>query len=341
MPIASGTRLGPFEISSLLGAGGMGEVYRATDTKLRREVAIKVLPPTFARDPERLARFEREAQVLASLNNPHIAAIYGLEHADNERFLVLELVEGPTLAERLAAGPLLLAEAIRVAIEIARALEAAHEKNIIHRDLKPANIKLTAGGSVKVLDFGLAKAFGEPELAADFTHSPTVTSPHTRSGVILGTAAYMSPEQAEGQVVDKRADVWAFGVMLYELLSGRRAFDGKTTSHVIVNVMEKEPDWSALPASTPPGVRDLIERCLQKDPTQRPRDIGDLRLQLQALSKQAASGRRAAPQSRAAVEPATRERSRWLWPGVAAALLLTTLAALGVALAYMRRPPLP
>ena len=238
MPLEAGTRLEHYEIVDSLGAGGMGEVYRSVDTKLRREVAIKILPPAFASDPSRLARFEREAHVLASLNHPHIASIYGLEHADSIRFLVLELVEGPTLSDRLAAGRLEIPEALRIAAEIAEALDAAHEKGVIHRDLKPSNIKLTADGKVKVLDFGLAKALGEPE-PQDPAKSPTLTMNDTRAGIVLGTAPYMSPEQAEGKPVDKRSDVWSFGVVLYEMLTGRRCFEGKTISHIIVHILEQ------------------------------------------------------------------------------------------------------
>src|SRR5712692_5496334 len=221
MPLAPGARLEHYEILGLLGKGGMGEVYRALDTKLRREVAIKILPAEFERDADRLARFEREAHVLASLNHPNIAAIYGLEHIDGVRFLVLELVEGPTLGERIASGPLDIGEALRIAAEIAEAFEIAHEKAVVHRDLKPANVKLTPAGKVKVLDFGLAKALSDPlpVAASDPAHSPTLTMGATRAGAIMGTAAYMSPEQAEGKPIDKRCDVWSFGVVLYEMLT--------------------------------------------------------------------------------------------------------------------------
>src|SRR2546428_4045852 len=264
MSISPGVRLGAYEILALIGAGGMGEVYRAKDTKLHRDVAIKVLPDLFAKDPERLARFEREAHVLAALNHPHIAAIYGLEEANGSQFLILELVEGETLAERLKAGPLPLTETLTIARQVADALEAAHEKGIIHRDLKPANIKVTPGGVVKVLDFGLAKATGELQ-------SPTMTVGSTQEGTILGTAAYMSPEQARGQAVDKRTDIWAFGCVLYEMLTGHVAFPGETVSDTIVAILEREPDWAALPATTPPMVARLLKRGLEKDPKRRVR----------------------------------------------------------------------
>jgi serine/threonine protein kinase len=283
MSLAPGSRLGSYEILSPLGAGGMGEVWRARDTKLGREVAIKVLPEEVAQDRERLLRFRREAQVLAALNHPHIAAIYGLEES-GERALVLELVEGETLAERIAAGPLPVDEALTVCRQLAEALEAAHEKGIIHRDLKPANIKITPAGKVKVLDFGLAKAFGaEASPAKDVSHSPTVTSGGTQKGVILGTAAYMSPEQARGKVVDRRTDIWSFGCVLYEALTGRKAFEGETVSDVMAAVLTREPDWSALPAGLSPRVRQVLRRCLQKVPEKRLHDIADGRLELEEL----------------------------------------------------------
>jgi eukaryotic-like serine/threonine-protein kinase len=278
MPLTAGTRLGPYEILSTLGAGGMGEVYRARDTSLRRDVAIKILPAVWAADPDRLQRFEREAQLLASLNHPHIGAIYGLELTSAQRALVLELVEGPTLAERIAHGPIPLAGALSIAKQIADALEAAHEQGIVHRDLKPANIKLTALGSVspaddawtvKVLDFGLAK-MGPADAAEGWSHdrfanSPTITVMPTGIGVLLGTAPYMSPEQTRGQVVDRRSDVWAFGCVLYEMLTGERAFSGATTSDTIAAILSRQPDWTRLPASTPSAVRRLLQRCLDKD----------------------------------------------------------------------------
>ncbi|MGH9861789.1 MAG: protein kinase domain-containing protein [Candidatus Acidiferrales bacterium] len=279
--MTTGAKVGPYTIVAPLGAGGMGEVYRAHDTRLGRDVALKVLPEAFARDAERMARFEREAHLLASLNHPHIAAIYGLEEADGRRYLVLELVEGETLAERVARGPLPLEDALSVCGQIAEALEAAHEKGIIHRDLKPANVKVTPQGKVKVLDFGLAKAFEGEAAQEDISKSPTLTSPATQLGALLGTAAYMSPEQARGRAVDRRADSWAFGCVLYELLSGRQAFSGETVSDTIASVLKTEADWSALPAATPPSVRRLLRRCLEKDPKRRLRDIADAWLQME------------------------------------------------------------
>ena len=279
MTLAAGSRLGPYEVLSPLGAGGMGEVYRARDAKLNRDVAIKVLPAAVAADPERLARFRREAQVLASLNHANIGAIYGLEHADGVDALVLELVEGETLAERLTTGPLPLDECLEVARQIARALESAHERGIVHRDLKPANVKLTHAGEVKVLDFGLAKALAVETGSPDVTSSPTLTAA-TQAGVILGTAAYMSPEQARGKAVDRRADVWAWGAVLYEMLTGRRAFEGETVSDTLAAILTREPDWSALPPATPASVRRVLRRCLDRDPRTRLHDVADARLEM-------------------------------------------------------------
>ena len=281
MGLSSGTRLGPYEIQARLGAGGMGEVYRARDTKLRREVAIKILPEIFTSDRERLARFEREARMLAALNHPNIGAIYGVEEADGIRALVLELVEGETLAERLRKGSVPLPEALAIVRQIADALEAAHEKGIIHRDLKPANIKITPDGNVKVLDFGLARATSDAEAGFDADEMSTITADATHAGTILGTAAYMSPEQARGKAVDKRTDIWAFGCVLYELLTGRRAFSGSTTSDMIAAILEREPDWSWLPSATPAHVRRLLSRCLEKETKRRLRDIGDARIELE------------------------------------------------------------
>ena len=263
----------------------MGEVYRARDTKLGRDVALKTLPASFATDPERLARFEREARTLAALNHPHIAQIYGFERSGETCALVMELVEGDDLSARIARGPLPLDDALAIARQIAEALEAAHEQGIVHRDLKPANIKVRTDGTVKVLDFGLAKAM-EPAgaAAAQVSQSPTITTPAmTVAGMILGTAAYMSPEQARGKVVDKRADIWAFGVVLFEMLTGRRAFAGDDVSVTLAAVIMNEPDWRALPASTPASLRLLLMRCLKKDPKARLRDIGDARLQIDEL----------------------------------------------------------
>jgi serine/threonine-protein kinase len=283
MPLAPGTHLGPYEIVAPLGAGGMGEVYRASDSKLKREVAVKVLSSEFATDAQRMARFEREAQVLASLNHPNIASIYGLEESSGVRALVMELVEGPTLAERIAQSPIALEDAIPIAKQIAEALEYAHERAIIHRDLKPANIKVTPEGQVKVLDFGLAKALEGADSAEDISKSPTISMAATRAGVILGTAAYMSPEQAKGKSVDRRTDIWAFGVVLYELLTGAPVFTGETVSEVLAAVILKEPRWETLPAQIPPRIRQLLERCLRKDPKLRLRDIGDARILLEEI----------------------------------------------------------
>ena len=286
MALSVGLQLGPYEILSPLGAGGMGEVYRARDSRLGREVAIKVLRDDFAQDPERLARFEREARLLASLNHPNIATIYGLEEANGLRFLVMELVPGPTLADRLQGRPLALGEVLAVGRQVAEGLEAAHEKGVIHRDLKPSNIKVTPQGRVKLLDFGLAKALA-PE-ASDPWHL-TVSFEATRDGVILGTPAYMSPEQARGKPLDKRTDLWSFGCVLYEMLAGTRAFAGETGSDVLVAILEREPDWSALPATTPARLRELVQRCLRKDVSRRLRDIGDARIELEEATQKPAA----------------------------------------------------
>ena len=281
LALAPGTRLGPYEITAQIGEGGMGEVYRARDSKLKRDVAIKVLPASVAADAARLARFQREAEILASLNDPHIAAIYGLEEQDGQTALVLELVEGPTLADRIAHGAIPADEALPIAQQIALALEAAHEAGIIHRDLKPANIKVRSDGVVKVLDFGLARS-PEPAGSRDASNSPTFASPAmTAMGMILGTAAYMAPEQARGRLVDKRADIWAFGLVLYEMLAGRAAFAGDTITDILASVVTREPDWTALPATTPASIRRLLTRCVEKDPTRRLRDIGDARLEIE------------------------------------------------------------
>jgi serine/threonine-protein kinase len=283
-----GTRLGPYEITAKLGEGGMGEVYRATDSKLKREVAIKVLPAAFTEDKERLARFEREAQLLAQLHHPNIASIFGLEESGGVQALVMELVEGPTLAERLASGPPPLEEVLSVAKQIAEALEEAHEKGIVHRDLKPQNIKVTADGKVKVLDFGLAKALDPVagSSAADLARSPTImnsptlTSAGTQLGVILGTAAYMAPEQARGGAVDKRADIWAFGVVLYEMLSGKSLFSGPTVSDTLAGVLKTEIEWRGVRPETPAAIRALLRRCLERNPKNRLHDIADARIVL-------------------------------------------------------------
>ncbi len=280
MPLDIGSRLGHYDVTALIGEGGMGQVYQATDTKLKRQVALKILPEAFSADPERLARFQREAEVLASLNHPNIAQIHGLEESDGVRALVLELVEGPTLANRIKQGPIPIDEALAIAKQIAEALEAAHEQGIIHRDLKPANVKVKDDGTVKVLDFGLAKAFQPDASDASASMSPTIslTAAATQMGMVIGTAAYMAPEQAKGKVVDKRADVWAFGAVLFEVLSGVKPFVGDDVSDTLALVLKFEPEWDALPADTPPRIRQLIQTCLEKDPKQRIHDVADVRL---------------------------------------------------------------
>ncbi len=289
MALSSGTRLGHYDVTALIGEGGMGQVWQATDTQLNRQVALKILPDAFADDPDRLARFQREAQVLASLNHPGIAAIYGIEEAEGTRALVLELVEGPTLADRIAKGPIPVDDALPIATQIAEALEAAHEAGVIHRDLKPANIKVREDGTVKVLDFGLAKAFaplspsGEGQGEGDgLSASPTIslTAAATQIGMVIGTAAYMAPEQAKGHVVDKRADIWAYGAVLFEMLTGRRLFAGADAAEMLAAVLVKEPPISQLDADLPWYVRSVVRRCLARDPKQRLRDIGDARLAL-------------------------------------------------------------
>ena len=283
-----GRHIGVYHLQSLLGRGGMGEVYRAHDTRLGRDVALKLLPPGFTADAERLARFTREARLLASLNHPNIGTIHGFEEAEGMRALVLELVEGDTLADRVARGPLPIPETLAIARQIADALEAAHDKGVVHRDLKPANIKITPDGVIKVLDFGLAKS--DPDGASELANSPTITVGGTVAGLILGTAAYMSPEQARGRAVDKRTDVWAFGCVLYELLTGRQAFPGETVSDTIGAILNREPDWNELPRDLPPSVMTLLRRCLEKDAKKRKRDIGDARAEIDdALARPSAA----------------------------------------------------
>ena len=278
--LSTGVRLGNYEILSQIGAGGMGEVYRARDSKLGRDVALKVLPQAFARDPDRMARFQREAKVLASLNHPNIASIHGLEDSASTHALVMELVEGPTLADRVREGPIPVDEALKIAKQICDALEYAHERGIVHRDLKPANVKVTEDDAVKVLDFGLAKAIEGDTASMDIANSPTVSQIATKAGVLLGTAVYMSPEQAKGKSVDRRADIWAFGCVLYEMLTGKMAFRGETVTDTLAAIIKEEPDWSQLPAATPQQVRVLLQRCLQKDLKQRLQAIGDARIAL-------------------------------------------------------------
>ena len=290
MPLEPGTTLGPYAVTAKIGQGGMGEVWQARDTKLDRDMALKVLPDAFTADPDRLARFEREAKVLASLNHPNIGHIYGLEEAEGTKALVLELVEGPTLADRIADGPIPVDEALPIAKQIAEALEAAHEQGVLHRDIKPANIKVKADGTVKVLDFGLAKALDTtPE--GDPSQSPTLTAAATQMGVIIGTAAYMSPEQARGKPVDKRSDIWAFGAVLYEMLSGRRPFEGRDVSEVLGAVLRLEPDWNALPGDAPARVRTLVRRCVEKEPKQRLHDMADVRLAMEGAFETTVSTR--------------------------------------------------
>jgi serine/threonine protein kinase len=280
MTLNSGNRLGPYEILGPLGVGGMGEVYRARDGKLGRNVALKVLPEAFARDGERMARFEREAKVLASLNHPNIASIYGLEDSGATHALVMELVEGLTLADRLKSGPIPIDDALLIARQICEALEYAHERGIVHRDLKPANVKLTKDDAVKVLDFGLAKAAEGDAASVDIATSPTIGQMATQAGVLLGTPAYMAPEQARGKVVDRRADIWAFGCFLYEMITGKMAFRGETVTDTLAAVIRSEPDWSVLPSTTPIRIRVLLQRCLLKDPKRRLRDIGEARISI-------------------------------------------------------------
>jgi Flp pilus assembly protein TadD/TolB-like protein len=294
----------------------MGEVYRARDTHLGRDVAIKILHESFARDPARAARFEREARLLAAINHPAIGAIYGAEEFDSVRCIIMELVPGETLAERIARGPMPLEEVRDLSRQIADALEAAHERGVVHRDLKPSNIKVTPEGKVKVLDLGLAKAMEKPSLEKALSDSPTASLEDTRQGTVLGTVEFMSPEQARGKPVDKRTDIWAFGCVLYEMLSGRRAFTGETSADVLAAILSREPDWTRLPAATPPRLRELLSRCLQKDANKRLRDIGDARIEIER-----------APESRPEAEPFTPARKRWLAAG---ALLVVLLAAAAI-----------
>jgi eukaryotic-like serine/threonine-protein kinase len=333
MSLASGARIGPYEVIGSLGVGGMGEVYRARDTKLGRDVALKILPDAFAQDRERLARFQREAQVLASLNHQNIAAIYGLEDStDSTHALVMELVEGPTLAERIDAGPIPLAEALPIATQIAEALETAHELGIVHRDLKPANIKLRPDGTVKVLDFGLAKmveigAGGAGRAGGEMpANSPTIPLAATQAGMILGTASYMAPEQARGRVVDKRADVWAFGVVLYEMLTGAPAFPGDDVSDTLATVLKFDPDWSKLPADTPPSIRRLLKRCLTKDPKLRLRECGSALLDISDAL--AGPDRTESPLPSTDAKPAA-DRRQWALIAAAALALGAVVGAIG------------
>jgi len=317
-----GKLISHYRIIEKLGQGGMGEVFLAHDTSLDRKVALKFLPDIFADDPERLARFEREAKLLAALNHPNIAAIHGLEQADGKRFLVMELVEGETLAQRMDKGVPAIDEILEVCRQIAAGVEAAHERGIIHRDLKPANVKITPEGNVKVLDFGLAKAFQEEVSAVDASHSPTLTGQMTRPGMILGTAAYMSPEQAKGKTVDKRADIWAFGVILFEMLTGQRLFEGETASETLAAVLRQDLPWDRLPATVPQFVRTLLARCLDRDPRLRLRDIGEARVAIEHPKQEGGAG----PSAASIPAPARvgRERLAWIIAGIA------LIAAVGI-----------
>jgi Tol biopolymer transport system component len=337
MALAAGTRLGSYEITGPLGVGGMGEVYRATDTKLGRDVAIKTLPMAFAKDTDRLARFEREAKLLAALNHAHIAAIYGLDEHEGTQYLAMELVEGETLEEQLKKGPLPVEDALRLALQIAEALEAAHEKGVVHRDLKPANVMVTAGGQVKVLDFGLAKAFsGDPNQTA-LAHSPALSLAMTQQGLILGTAGYMSPEQASGQATDQRADIWAFGVVLYEMLTGLPLFSGESVPHILAAVLQTEPDWKRLPKNLHPRLRQLLERCLEKKVRNRYHSIADVRVDIEKVlsDPQGVAPRADVP----AGGPVRSSTSRIAVP-VAAALVLGLLVA-GLSVWTVMRPSVP
>jgi Tol biopolymer transport system component len=331
-----GQTIAHYRVSAKIGAGGMGEVYRASDTKLGRDVALKVLPAAFASDAERMARFEREAQVLASLNHPNIATIHGLEVEGSIRALAMELVEGPTLSERIAQGAIPLDDALLIAKQIAEALEYAHDRGIVHRDLKPANIKLTVDGKVKVLDFGLAKALSEDSSASsgsvDF--SPTLSMAATKAGIILGTAAYMAPEQARGKPVDRRADIWSFGIVLFEMLTGRRAFHGEDATEILASVIKTEPEWEALPADTPAQVRKLLRRCLEKDARRRLQAIGEARIQIEEVMADSSAATAVMTAVTSAPVPAWRRALPWAVAGV------MTLA-FGVALVALLRNPAP
>jgi serine/threonine protein kinase/Tol biopolymer transport system component len=318
-----GKTLGHYRVGEQLGRGGMGEVYLADDLNLNRKVALKFLPDAFAADPERMVRFEREAKLLASLNHPNIAAIHGLEEAEGKRFLVLELVEGETLAQRLSKEPLPVEEALAVCRQIAEGLEAAHEKGVIHRDLKPANVMITDGDKVKILDFGLAKALSSDTPSVDASQSPTITKAMTQPGIVLGTAAYMSPEQAKGKAVDKRADIWAFGCILYECLTGKRVFEGETVTETLAAILKGEPDWQALPAATPPNIRFVLRRCLEKEMSRRFRDAADVQIQIEEVHEN----------YQPAAVPA---KYRWLPWAIASLFLMTTAVLAPVAYQHLR-----
>src|SRR6187549_3676051 len=295
MPLQPGSVIGSYEILDAIGAGGMGEVYRALDTTLRREVAIKVLPEAFAGDAERLSRFEREARLLAALNHPAIATIHGMEHDGGRIFIVMELVDGEDLGAHMGDGALSVPESLRIARQIAEALEAAHARGVIHCDLKPANVALTRDGRVKLLDFGLARAFAPERASTDMSRSPTLTADLEPAGNVFGTISYMSPEQARGREIDKRTDIWAFGCVLYEMLTGRKAFTGESLTDTLAHVIEREPDWRVVPDTTPEVIRRLLERCLRKDVRRRLRDIADARIEIDdAIAAPASPADRAA-----------------------------------------------
>ena len=335
MSLEPGQLLGPYKVGTLLGEGGMGQVWQATDTQLNRQVALKILPDAFAADPDRLARFQREAQILASLNHPNIAAIHGIEEAEGVKALVLELVEGPTLADRITQGPIPIDEALPIARQIAEALEAAHEQGVIHRDLKPANIKVKDDGTVKVLDFGLAKALqpeaGDPSMSL----SPTIslTAAATQMGMVIGTAAYMAPEQAKGLPVDKRADIWAYGAVLFEMLTGKKLFDAGDVSEMLASVLVKDPDISSIGNDVPAHIRAVVRQCLVKDPKERLRDIGDVRLAMKGTFETTVS---------AAAEAVVSPRLQvWQRPLAAIAVPLFLVAVTGLAVWSLTRPPPP
>ena len=330
-----GTTISHYKVLEKIGEGGMGEVYRATDTKLNRDVALKILPQQFASDSQRMARFQREAEVLASLDHPNIGQIYGIEEAGQTKALVLQLIEGPTLAERIAQGAIPVEDALMIALQIAEGVEAAHEKGVIHRDLKPANIKITPEGQVKILDFGLAKALeGETPSASELSQSPTLTAAATQAGVILGTAAYMSPEQARGEDTDKKADIWAFGCVLFEMLTGRATFGGKTVSDVLAGVLRIDPEWKSLPPNLHPRIRLLLERSLEKESKDRYHDIADARVDIQKAL---------ADPSGVLVQPTgdvAQAQPRRILPWVLAGVVLSALTA-GVAVWSLMGPGPP
>jgi serine/threonine protein kinase len=332
MTIQPGRNLLNYELAEQIGEGGMGVVWRARDTKLDRDVAIKILPADFAQDRDRLARFEREAKLLASLNHANIATIHGLEHDSGLHFLAMELIEGEELATRIGRGAIPVEEALPLARQIASALEAAHERGVIHRDLKPANIKITPEGSVKVLDFGLAKALVDSAEDAEesLAHSPTLTAA-TRAGVILGTAGYMSPEQARGKPVNKRTDIWAFGCVLYEMLTGRQAFEGETVSDVIAKILEREPDWQELPVQTPLKIRELVLRCVRRDHRDRLHDIADARIEIDEVLA-APSDRVATSRGSSGDEAVSQRPARHVLPWTIAVLVSLLAGLLGMRL---------